>query len=91
MARVLYLEAFVDIGRDALTIRGDQIEFAIPAPLPGTFRGKIEILGLPAWKPRSGPCPIHAAAGTTRVDRTTGAVGKRLQALKERASAGNVL
>ncbi|SRR6266545_6642859 len=50
------------IGQDTLAIRGDQIEFTIPAPLPDTFRGKIEVLGLPALKPRVGPCPVDSCS-----------------------------
>jgi hypothetical protein len=55
-------EAFVEIGQDTLAIRGDQIEFTIPAPLPDTFRGKIEVLALPALKPRVGPCPVDSCS-----------------------------
>jgi hypothetical protein len=63
-------EAFVDIARDALTIRDDQIAFTIPAQLPPTFRGKIEILGLPALKPRSGPCPVDHCSIKLIMDAT---------------------
>jgi hypothetical protein len=53
-------EQWVTIRNKDLSIHGDRIEFTLPATLPDTLHGGIEIrfLGTAYVKPRFGPCPV---------------------------------